>query len=130
MTAKYLSVALPLLSIVAALGCTQSTAQAPPVVSGTPATPHKTTVATAKPRELRSANIAQTMQPLMNTPSVIVTRTTEGGIGLTGPARSYIQQVDPSGWSGISAPAAPEGIGGGPATESVTETNENPYSDD
>lgn len=116
MIAKY----LPAVFVVAALGCAQSTTQTQPVAAVRNTTP-KTTLA-AKPRELRSANIAQSMQPLANTPHVVVSHTKEGGVGLTGPEHTYVEQVDPSGWSGRSAPPAPEGIGGGPAAEGINGT--------
>lgn len=41
-----------------------------------------------------------------------VPRTKQGGVGLTGPERPYVERRDNSGWSGRSTP--PEALGGGP----------------
>jgi hypothetical protein len=114
MNAKLIPAAL----LVAALGCAGSTTPQAPVA------PKKTTVA-AKPRELRSAGIAQSMQPLMNAPRVVASKNQEGGVSLTGPDRSYLERVDNSGWSGRSAPAPGDGIGGGPSSD-----ESNPYEEE
>jgi hypothetical protein len=118
MTAKYLTAAL----LVAALGCAQSTTPTQPVVAQSHAPLTKKT----PPRVLRPVGVAQSMQPLANEPHVVINKTKEGGIGLHGPEKTYLEQVDPSGWSGRSVPAnePPTAIGGGPAATSDESTEE------
>lgn len=125
MTAKYLTAAL----FVAALGCAQSAAPTPPVVAQSRA-PLTKTVA-KEPRVLRPVGVAQSMQPLANEPHIVINKTKEGGIGLHGPEKSYLEQVDPSGWSGHSVPApeAPTGVGGGPPAAALTSDDESSGND-
>ena len=67
------------------------------------------------------------MQSIGQTETVIVHRTKEGGVGLHGDEGTYIERVDPSGWSGRSSTddAPPSAIGGGPTTT----TDDNPYAE-
>ncbi len=102
---KYLIAA----SLVVALGCAKS-APAPVVA--------QSHAPLARDRVLRPIGVAQSMQPLSNEPHLVVHKTKEGGVGLTGPEKTYLERVDPSGWSGRSSP--PDAIGGGPrATEDI-----------
>lgn len=117
MTAKLIPAAF-VVALSCSLGCSSTTTTSTPA---TPATPKKAVVAKSKPRELRSAEVAQTMQPLTNELHIVANMTKEGGVGLTGPERSYIERTDNSGWSGRSAPAEGAAIGGGPTPESTPE---------
>lgn len=104
---KHLSAAL----VVAALGCAGS-APAPSVAQSRAALAK---VEKKEPRVLRPLGVAQSMQPLANEPHVVVHKTKEGGVGLTGPEKTYLERVDPSGWSGRSSTSEePAAIGGGP----------------
>jgi hypothetical protein len=45
------------------------------------------------------------------------------------PEKTYLERIDPSGWSGASTP--PNAIGGGPAAEQQDlKTDDNPYSNE
>ena len=105
MTAKLITGAL----MVVALGCGNSTTTTP-----APAMPHTTT---AKPKALKSVEVAKTMQPLKKEE-----KKDESGVALTGPERGYLERVDNSGWSGRSGPPEGEAIGGGPKAD-----EDNPY---
>lgn len=119
MTAKYLTAAL----LVAALGCAQSAAPTQPVVAQSRAPLTKVTKVDKKElRVLRPVGVAQSMQPLANEPHIVINKTKEGGIGLHGPEKTYLEQVDPSGWSGRSIAAEqPAGIGGGPPANNTSD---------
>ena len=120
MTRKFLTAVL----VVAAFGCARS--------ASTPATPHAPTaqmqktqtssVAVGKPRELRPVGVAKELTPAAHD---------ENGVALHGPAKTYLEQVDNSGWSGRSPalPAdepkePPKAIGGGPAADDANEKKE------
>lgn len=108
---KHLSAAL----VVAALGCAGS-APAPSVAQSRAPLAKVAKVENKEPRLLRPVGVAQSMQPLSNEPHVLVHKTKEGGVGLTGPEKTYLERVDPSGWSGRSSTSEePAAIGGGPA---------------
>lgn len=110
MTVKFLTLTAGL--VVAALGCASS---APPPAVAQARAPLTKKITPA--RELRPAGVAQSMQSTFQVPSMIVHHTKEGGIGITGPEKTYLDQTDPSGWSGRS-PGAPVGVGGGPTATS------------
>ncbi len=79
--------------VVAAFGCARP-AEPPRVATA----PHRQV---AEPRELRPVQ----MQPLVEQPR---------GVALHGPEKTYLEQVDNSGWSGRSPAPPPEAVGGGP----------------
>ena len=114
MTRKFLTAVL----VVAAFGCARSASTPNAPVAATTATTMKTkTVAVAKPRELRPVGVAKELTP---------TTRPEPGVALHGPEKTYLEQVDNSGWGGRS-PEPPTAVGGGPAAESSelkTDTDE------
>lgn len=90
--------------VVAAFGCARS-APTPKVAAVAPAKPSRTTqqALVAKRRELRPVGVAKELRPVE-----------QHGVALHGPEKTYLEQVDNSGWSGRSPGLPPEAVGGGP----------------
>jgi hypothetical protein len=96
MIRKFLIAALA----VVAFGCARSAST--PATATVPS-PRPRPVPVAKPREPRT----------LATPAP--TKAVDSrGVALHGPEKSYVEQIDNSGWSGRSPAPAPTGVGGGP----------------
>ncbi|MBI2396090.1 MAG: hypothetical protein HYV09_41385 [Deltaproteobacteria bacterium] len=103
-----------LLASGALLGCASTPAPAPTcTVACAPRAPKRMI------RPVAALHVPTTPLTVIEVP-----RTKEGGVGLTGPERPYVERRDNSGWSGRSTP--PDAMGGGPPAEAPAPAEEPP----
>jgi hypothetical protein len=101
MSTKFLTAAL----VVAAFGCARSGST--PATTAPTARAETKTVAVTTTRELKPVGVAKELTP--------DAAKQEPGVALHGPAKTYLDQSDNSGWSGRTPGLAPTAVGGGPA---------------